>query len=228
MVRQTALWSKNAPLMQKRIFEQLLTGGKETDFGKDHWLKSVNSYQEFREQVPIRDYEGLKPYIEKIKEGNENVLWPGRPLYLSKTSGTTSGIKFIPITRASMPNHIDSTRNALLSYIHETGKAKSHLEIFENNGKFGGKIVKLLNKPENSLCDKCEGDEKNKPLMGMVLVKGLYLKDGYWQGGTIMDPNKGSTYGCSFWFETGNADILNVKGKHWTGLSRTQKWYRVK
>ena len=124
MVRQTALWSKNAPLMQKRIFEQLLIGGRETDFGKDHWLKSVNSYQEFREQVPIRDYEGLKPYIEKIKEGNENVLWPGRPLYLSKTSGTTSGIKFIPITRASMPNHIDSTRNALLSYIHETGKAK--------------------------------------------------------------------------------------------------------
>ena len=110
----------------------------------------------------------------------------------------------------------------------ETGQAKSHLEVFENGGKFGGKIVKLLNKPENSLCDKCSGEEKNKPLMGMVLVKGLYLKDGYWQGGTIMDPNKGSTYGCSFWFETGNSDILNVKGKHWTGLSRTQKWYRVK
>ncbi len=110
----------------------------------------------------------------------------------------------------------------------ETGKAKSHLEIFESNGKFGGKIVKLLNKPENSLCDKCSGDDKNKPLMGMVLVKGLYLKDGYWQGGTIMDPNKGSSYGCSFWFETGNADILNVKGKHWSGISRTQKWYRVK
>ena len=123
-VKQTALWSKNAALMQKRIFEQLLTGGKETSFGKDHWLSSVKSYESFREQVPIRDYEGLKPYIERIKKGEENVLWPGRPLYLSKTSGTTSGIKYIPLTRASMPNHIDSTRNALLSYIHETGKAK--------------------------------------------------------------------------------------------------------
>ncbi len=78
----------------------------------------------FREQVPIRDYEDFKTYIERIKKGEENVLWPGKPLYLSKTSGTTSGVKYIPLTRASIPNHINSTRNALLSYIHETGKAK--------------------------------------------------------------------------------------------------------
>jgi hypothetical protein len=111
-------------LMQKRIFEQLLTGSKTTLFGKDHWLSSVKSYESFREQVPIRDYEDFKTYIERIKKGEENVLWPGKPLYLSKTSGTTSGVKYIPLTRASIPNHINSTRNALLSYIHETGKAK--------------------------------------------------------------------------------------------------------
>ena len=124
MTKQTMLWSKNAALMQKRIFEQLLTGSKTTSFGKDHWLSSVKSYESFREQVPIRDYEEFKPYIERIKKGEENVLWPGKPLYLSKTSGSTSGVKYIPLTRASIPNHINSTRNALLSYIHETGKAK--------------------------------------------------------------------------------------------------------
>ena len=124
MTKQTMLWSKNAALMQKRIFEQLLTGSKTTSFGKDHWLSSVKTYESFREQVPIRDYEDFKTYIERIKKGEENVLWPGKPLYLSKTSGTTSGVKYIPLTRASIPNHINSTRNALLSYIHETGKAK--------------------------------------------------------------------------------------------------------
>ncbi len=110
----------------------------------------------------------------------------------------------------------------------ETGKEKSHLEIFEKEGKFSGKIVKLLSSPSDKVCDKCVGDKKGKPLMGMVLVEGLYAKDGMWTGGNIMDPNKGSTYGCSVWFETGNSDILNVRGKHWTGLYRTQKWYRVK
>lgn len=122
--RETRYWSRNAVLSQQRIFQQLLFSGKDTLFGKDHWLTSVKSYIQYREQVPVRDYEGLKLYIEKIKGGEENILWPGRPLYLSKTSGTTSGVKYIPITRASIPNHINSTRNALLSYIHETGKAR--------------------------------------------------------------------------------------------------------
>jgi len=121
--RQTRFWSRNAVLMQQRIFQQLLVGGKNTAYGKDHWITSVKSYEAFREQIPIRDYEGFKPYIEKLLNGDEDVLWPGKPLYLSKTSGTTSGIKYIPITSASMPNHINSTRNALLSYIHETGNA---------------------------------------------------------------------------------------------------------
>jgi uncharacterized protein (DUF2147 family) len=110
----------------------------------------------------------------------------------------------------------------------ETGQAKSHLEIYEYNGKTNAKIVKLLNKPADTVCDKCDGDNKNKPLMGMNVMWGLSQKDGFWQGGYIMDPTKGSTYSCSFWFEAGNSDVLNVKGKHWTGLSRTQKWYRVK
>jgi hypothetical protein len=121
--RQTRFWSRNAVLMQQRIFKQLLHSGKDTVFGKDHWITSVKSYEAFREQIPIRDYETMRPYIDRVIAGEENILWPGKPLYLSKTSGTTSGIKYIPITRASMPNHINSTRDALLSYINETGNS---------------------------------------------------------------------------------------------------------
>ena len=135
--KQTHFWSRNAVLMQQRIFQQLLHSGKNTLFGRDHWLTSVKSYEEFREQIPIRDYEAFRPYIDRIKNGEENVLWPGKPLYLSKTSGTTSGIKYIPITRASMPNHINSTRNALLSYINETG----------NSSFLDGKLIFISGSP---------------------------------------------------------------------------------
>jgi uncharacterized protein (DUF2147 family) len=109
----------------------------------------------------------------------------------------------------------------------ETGKPKSHLEIKDNDGKFSANIVKLLQSESSKVCEKCSGAKKNQPLIGMEIMWGLYKKDGYWQGGRILDPNKGSEYGCSFWFENGNPDILNVKGIHWTGLSRTQKWYRI-
>jgi hypothetical protein len=57
-------------------------------------------------------------------EGEENVLWPGKPLYFAKTSGTTSGAKYIPLTKESMPYHIKAARNAILEYIHETGNAE--------------------------------------------------------------------------------------------------------
>ena len=135
--KQTRFWSRNAVLMQQRIFQQLLHSGKNTLFGRDHWITSVKSYEEYREQIPIRDYEAFRPYIDRIKNGEENVLWPGKPLYLSKTSGTTSGIKYIPITRASMPNHINSTRNALLSYINETG----------NSSFLNGKLIFISGSP---------------------------------------------------------------------------------
>src|SRR5690606_20097326 len=91
--------------------------------GQDHHLEDVQDYEEFRQAIPIRDYEQLSPYIEKIKEGQENVLWKGKPIYFAKTSGTTSGVKYIPITRDSIHNHIDTAKYALLSYMAETGKA---------------------------------------------------------------------------------------------------------
>lgn len=108
---------------QQTIFKQLIKAAKDTRFGKDHHFHSIGSYENFVSKVPIRDYEELKPYIDKIREGQENVLWKGKPLYLAKTSGTTSGTKYIPITRDSIDNHIQTARNALLCYIAEKGNA---------------------------------------------------------------------------------------------------------
>ncbi len=109
---------------QAAIFKSLLKTGKLTEFGKDHKLTQVQNYNQFTEAVPIRDYENLKPYIEMIKEGRQNILWRGRPLYFAKTSGTTSGTKYIPITKDSIGNHINSARNAILCYMAETGNTK--------------------------------------------------------------------------------------------------------
>ncbi len=123
---------------QDAILKYLLKNGKQTDFGKDHQLANVSSHETFIQAVPIRDYEQMKPYIEKVKEGKHNVLWKGKPIYLAKTSGTTSGVKYIPITKESIPNHINTARNALLCYMSETGNA-----AFAN-----GKMIFLSGSPE--------------------------------------------------------------------------------
>ncbi|MGL5944568.1 MAG: GH3 family domain-containing protein, partial [Sediminibacterium sp.] len=99
---------------QDAILHNLIRTGSGTQFGGDHKLKEVNDYQSFTQSVPLRDYEQLKNYIEEIKLGKPNILWKGKPIYLAKTSGTTSGVKYIPITKDSIPNHIQTARNALL------------------------------------------------------------------------------------------------------------------
>ncbi len=106
---------------QQAILQQLLKVGSRTVFGKDHKLKEVKTYDEFKAAIPIRDYEAFKPYIEQIKTGHQNVLWKGKPMYFAKTSGTTSGVKYIPISKDSIHNHIDTARNALLCYMAESG-----------------------------------------------------------------------------------------------------------
>jgi len=116
---------KNQPIeTQTQVFHELIAGGKNTLFGKDHHFENIKTYDDFKKQVPIRDYEALKPYIEKIIAGESDVLWKGIPIYFCKTSGTTSGTKYIPISKESIHNHIDSAKNALLSYIAETGNAQ--------------------------------------------------------------------------------------------------------
>lgn len=123
---------------QENILKELLKTGKTTEFGKEHQLQNVSVYEEYLQAVPIRDYEQFKPYIEKIKEGRHNILWKGKPIYLAKTSGTTSGVKYIPISKESISNHINSARNALLCYIAESGNSQ-----FTN-----GKMIFLSGSPE--------------------------------------------------------------------------------
>ncbi|HVW12748.1 MAG TPA: GH3 auxin-responsive promoter family protein [Mucilaginibacter sp.] len=113
----------NSIALQQKTFQYLVEEGKATAFGRHHHFEGVHTYDDFKEHVPVRDYEALRPYIERIIHGEESVLWPGKPAYLAKTSGTTSGVKYIPISKESMPEHIKAARNALLNYIHETGKA---------------------------------------------------------------------------------------------------------
>ena len=119
--RQVLRWKNNPIAAQDKVFRALLAKAKSTAFGQDHAFETIKTYQDFKNSIPIRDYEQLRPYIERVVAGEANVLWPGKPLYFAKTSGTTSGVKYIPISKESMPEHIKAARNALLGYIHETG-----------------------------------------------------------------------------------------------------------
>lgn len=120
---KTQKWVNNPIETQTKVFQSLIIGAASTHFGKDHDFISINNHDDFVKRVPIRDYEDLKPYIERVVQGEYDILWNGKPIYFAKTSGTTSGSKFIPITKESMPTHVEAARNAILLYIHETGNA---------------------------------------------------------------------------------------------------------
>ncbi|MFT4526007.1 MAG: hypothetical protein ACI85F_002169 [Bacteroidia bacterium] len=136
--QETAVWANKPVETQNRVLKQLINGAKNTAFGKDHQFESIQNHADFMKQVPVKDYEQLRPYFDRTANGEENILWPGKPLYLAKTSGTTSGAKFIPITRDSIPNHINGARNALLRYVHETG----------NSSFVDGKLIFLSGSPK--------------------------------------------------------------------------------
>lgn len=136
--RKIDAWSSRPVESQQDVFKQLISTAKLTQFGIEHNFENILTYEDFQKKVAIRDYEGVRPYVEKILQGEEDVLWPGKPLYFAKTSGTTSGAKFIPLTKDSMPNHIDAARNAILSYINETGNASF----------VDGKMIFLQGSPE--------------------------------------------------------------------------------
>lgn len=124
-IHRTIQKEKHTALLdQARIFQQLVKVGSKTAYGRHIKLIEGVDYQSFKNLAPLQDYEGLSPWIEKIKQGAQNVLWKGKPLYLAKTSGTTSGVKYIPITKDSIPNHINTARNALLCYMAESGNTR--------------------------------------------------------------------------------------------------------
>ena len=121
-------WINNPVETQRKVFEDLINQAKNTAFGKDHGFEKIKTYNDFQKNVPINDYEGLKHYVERIKAGENDILWPGKPLYFAKTSGTTSGAKYIPLTKESLPYHIEAARNAILAYIHQTKKSDEILK----------------------------------------------------------------------------------------------------
>ena len=116
-------WIRNPIRYQAKTFDYLVRKATNTSFGRDHFFNNIKTYDDFKENVPIKDYEDIKHYIDKIFSGESNVLWPGKPIYFAKTSGTTSGLKYIPITKESMKTHIISARDSLLNYIRETGNS---------------------------------------------------------------------------------------------------------
>ncbi|RPD50267.1 hypothetical protein DNI29_05585 [Hymenobacter sediminis] len=138
VARQYQQWQQDPIGTQQRLLQVLLAQGQRTAFGHDHHFASIRTTQDFAWQVPVRDYEGLSPYFNRVKAGEPDVLWPGKPLYLAKTSGTTSGAKYIPITKDSIPNHINGARDALLHYVHATGKSRF----------LDGKLIFLSGSPE--------------------------------------------------------------------------------
>jgi hypothetical protein len=120
-VKKITKWKNNPLQAQQKVLNHLVNSAKNTSFGKAHDFENIKSYDDFKQRVPIKDYEGLKLYFDKVVAGEKDILWPGKPIYLSKTSGTTSGTKYIPITKESIPYHIKAARDALMCYIHETG-----------------------------------------------------------------------------------------------------------
>jgi len=138
VVAKQKKWASDPSGTQKKVFKYLIDKAKNTAFGKDHDFASIKTYEDFKKRVPVRDYEELRPYIEKVVDGESDILWPGKPLYFAKTSGTTSGIKYIPISKDSIPYHISGARDALLNYVYNTGKS-----LF-----LDGKLIFLSGSPE--------------------------------------------------------------------------------
>ncbi|GAA4109651.1 GH3 auxin-responsive promoter family protein [Aquimarina addita] len=147
-------WANNPIKTQQKVFKDLLHTARDTAFGKDHCFKDIKNHKDFVKQVPIRDYEQLRPYVDRVVDGEPDILWPGKPLYFAKTSGTTSGVKYIPLTKASMPTHIKAARNAILCYIAESGKTafvdgkmiflQGSPELIEKNGVHVGRLSGIV------------------------------------------------------------------------------------
>jgi hypothetical protein len=138
IARDIDRWSAQVVDCQEKTRAQLVTRAAHTAFGRDHRFAEIRDYEDFKQAVPIRDYEELKPYIERVKNGEPDVLWPGRPAYFAKTSGTTSGVKYIPMSRESTPLHFGTARNALFNYFARTGKG----------AWLDGKMIFLSGSPE--------------------------------------------------------------------------------
>jgi len=199
-------WASHPEEVQKQVFENLLKKAENTLFGKDHDFKNIKNYQDFAKKVPIRDYEELKPYVDKMVSGEPDILWPGKPLYYAKTSGTTSGAKYIPLTKESMPTHINAARDAILCYINDTGKAEF----------VDGKMIFLQGSPEL--------DDKNGVKLGRLSGIVAHFVPGYLQKNRMpsMETN------CIDDWETKiDAIVEETKNQDMTVISGIPSWVQM-
>ena len=121
IISKNQFWITNPIQAQSKTLKNLINNGKNTLFGQQHFFKEIKGYDDFKDSIPIRDYEKFKIYIDRIIKGESDVIWPGKPVYFSKTSGTTSGIKNIPIFKNAIKTHINSARDSILQYILNSG-----------------------------------------------------------------------------------------------------------
>lgn len=203
VVLQEQKWIINPKVTQQKLFQNLIREAQFTQFGRDHFFSSIKSHADFVQNVPVRDYEALKPYVDQVVEGRTNVLWRGKPLYFAKTSGTTSGVKYIPITRESMPFHVAGARNAILFYLHETKKSN-----FVN-----GKMIFLQGSPEM--------EEKNGVKIGRLSGIAAHYVPKYLQKNRLPS---WETNCIDDWETKINAVIEETKNENMTLISGIPSW----
>ncbi len=199
-------WMNRPEATQKKVFDNLLKQAANTSFGKDHDFKNIKDYKTFAERVPVRDYEASRNYVDRVVEGEPDVLWPGKPLYFAKTSGTTSGAKFIPLTKDSMPGHINAARNAILCYIYETGKASF----------VDGKMIFLQGSPEMH--------EKNGIQLGRLSGIVAHYVPGYLQTNRLPS---WETNCISDWETKVDAIVEETKDENMTVISGIPSWVQM-
>lgn len=206
IVRKIERWASNPIETQQKVFEKLISEAQNTAFGKDHNFKDISSFKEFANRVPVRDYEELKPYIDRVVAGEENILWPEKPIYFAKTSGTTSGAKYIPLTKESMPFHIQAARNAILYYINETGKANF----------VDGKMIFLQGSPEM--------EEKNGIKIGRLSGIVAHYVPAYLQKNRLPSWETNCIYD---WETKVDAVVEETKNENMTVISGIPSWVQM-
>lgn len=206
VVMQQQKWIIKPVVTQQQLFNSLINQAKYTQFGKDHLFTSIKTHADFVKLVPVRDYEALKPYIEKVVAGENNVLWKGKPLYFAKTSGTTSGAKYIPISKESMPYHVAGARNAILFYIQETGNADF----------VDGKMIFLQGSPEM--------EEKNGIKLGRLSGIAAHYVPKYLQKNRLPS---WKTNCIDDWETKVDAIVNETKNENMTVISGIPSWVQM-
>lgn len=203
---KTSKWVSNPIETQQAVFNALIVKAKETKFGKDHDFQNIKTYEDFATKVPIRDYEELKPYVTEVVDGKPDILWPGKPIYFAKTSGTTSGVKYIPITEESIKHQVEASRNAILNYIHETGRANF----------VDGKMIFLQGSPEL--------EEKNGIKLGRLSGISAHYVPNYLQKNRLPS---WETNCIEDWETKVNAVVGETKDKNMTVIAGIPSWVQM-